>query len=218
MRAVLLPALLAWACTGGAPDTAEETDDQDGACGEVSTWDVEVRGKVVDAAEVVVPGAAVQLEDRGWEAGTLLGTATTDDDGLFTLDAFTKRTRFRFPADRWERGFTVAWIALVLLYPAIGWPLGHTYPKVLLPLFPCPLTVYATALVAAAVPQVDRKVFVALLPWALLGLPKCFGALACYEDWGLFAAGVYGLIRLIRNWRPIKWRARLSATAGSPDG
>jgi len=87
MRAVWLPALLAWACTGRAPDTAEETDGQDGACGEVSTWDVEVRGMVVDTEEVAVHGAAVQLEDRGWEAGTVLGTATTDDDGLFTLGA-----------------------------------------------------------------------------------------------------------------------------------
>ena len=99
------------------------------------------------------------------------------------------------------RGFTSAWILLALLYPVIGWPLGHVYPKVLLPLFPCPLTVYATALVAAAAPGVDRKVFIALLPWGLLGLPKCFGGLDCYEDCALFAAGVYGLIVLIKNWR-----------------
>jgi hypothetical protein len=56
-------------------------------------------------------------------------------------------------------------------------------------------------LVAAAAPQVDRRIFVALLPWALLGLPKCFGALDCYEDCILFASGVYGLIVLIRNWK-----------------
>ncbi|MGC9393482.1 MAG: DUF6064 family protein [Anaerolineae bacterium] len=68
-----------------------------------------------------------------------------------------------------------------------------------MPLFPCPLTVFAIALVAAAVPNVDKKVFIALLPWALLGLPKCFGALDCYEDCVLFASGVYGLVVLIRN-------------------
>ena len=123
--------------------------------------------------------------------------------GLFGLDIFAKTTHFRFPSGGWARGFTIAWIVLALLYPAIGWPLGHIYPKVLLPLSPCPLTVFATALVAAAVPHVDRKVFIALLPWGLLGLLKCFGALDCYEDWVLFGAGVYGLIVLVRNWRSI---------------
>jgi hypothetical protein len=34
-----------------------------------------------------------------------------------------------------------------------------------------------------------------------MGLPQCFGALDCYEDCILFAAGVYGLIVLIRSWQ-----------------
>ena len=42
---------------------------------------------------------------------------------------------------------------------------------------------------------------VALLPWALMGLPKCLGALDCYEDSVLFAAGVCGLVVLIRTWK-----------------
>ena len=66
---------------------------------------------------------------------------------------------------------------------------------------PCPLTVFAITLFAASAPAVDRKLFTALLPWALLGLPKCFGALDCYEDCILFASGVYGSIVLIRMWR-----------------
>jgi hypothetical protein len=123
---------------------------------------------------------------------------------LFVVDIFAKKTRFRFPEGGWMRGFTIVWMLLALLYPLIGWPLGHVYPQVLLPLFPCPLTVFATALVAAAAPNVDRKLFIALLPWGLLGLPKCFGALDCYEDCALFAAGVYGLIVLVKNWRLIK--------------
>jgi hypothetical protein len=123
---------------------------------------------------------------------------------LFIVDIFTKRTHFRLPESRWTRGFTIAWVLLALLYPLIGWPLGHVYPQVLLPLFPCPLTVFAIALVTAAAPQADKKTFIALLPWALLGLPKCFGALDCYEDCVLFASGVYGLVVIIRNWRLIK--------------
>jgi hypothetical protein len=123
---------------------------------------------------------------------------------LFVVDIFVKKIHFKLPEGRWLRGFTIAWIALTVLYPLVGWPLGHTWPKVLLPLFPCPLTVFAISLVAAAVPKTDKNVFIALLPWALLGLPKCFGALDCYEDCILFASGVYVLIVLIKNWRSIK--------------
>ena len=122
---------------------------------------------------------------------------------LFVVDIFAKKIHFKLPASRWMIGLTIAWIALAALYPLLGWPLRHTWPKVLLPLFPCPLTVSTIALVAAAAPETDKKVFIVLLPWALLGLPKCFGALDCYEDCALFASGVYGLVVLIKQWRSI---------------
>ena len=126
---------------------------------------------------------------------------------LFAIDIRTRKTRFRAPEATWKRAITFLWIALVFLYPVIGWPLGHVYPRALLPVFPCPLTVFAIALICAAAPDVDKKVFVLLLPWALMGLPKCFGALDCYEDCILFASGVYGLVELIRNWRVRKVEA-----------
>jgi hypothetical protein len=121
---------------------------------------------------------------------------------LFVVDIWTRKTHFRLPEAMWKKGLTALWMALVLLYPVIGWPLGHVYPKTLLPTFPCPLTTFAIALVAAAAPQVDKKVFLLLLPWALMALPKCFGALDCHEDCMLFASGVYGLVELVRNWKP----------------
>jgi hypothetical protein len=123
---------------------------------------------------------------------------------LFVVDIFAKETHFKLPEGGWMRGFAIVWVLLAALYPLVGWPLGHTWPKVLLPLFPCPLTVFAIALVAAAVPKTDKKVFIALLPWALMGLPKCLGALDCYEDCILFASSVYGLIVLIKNWRSVE--------------
>jgi hypothetical protein len=120
---------------------------------------------------------------------------------LFAVDIRVQKTHFQLPEATWKKALTVFWIALVFLYPVVGWPLGHVYPKTLLPMFPCPLTVFAIALVAAAAPKVDRKVLILLLPWALMALPKCFGALDCYEDCILFASGVYGLVELVRNWR-----------------
>ena len=120
---------------------------------------------------------------------------------LFAVDIFTKKTQFRLPDAKWKKSLTIFWVLLAFLYPLIGWALGHVYPKTCTPMMPCPLTVFALALVAAAMPHVDRKVYVFLLPWALMGLPKCLGALECYEDCILFAAGVYGLIVLIKDWK-----------------
>jgi hypothetical protein len=120
---------------------------------------------------------------------------------LFAVDIFAKKTQFRLPDAKWKKSLTIFWVLLAFLYPLIGWTLGHVYPKTCTPMMPCPLTVFALALVAAAMPHVDRKVYVFLLPWALMGLPKCLGALDCYEDCILFAAGVYSLTILIKSWK-----------------
>jgi hypothetical protein len=133
---------------------------------------------------------------------------------LFAVDIRAKKIHFQPPEATWKKALTIQWIVLVFLHPVIGWLLGHLYPRALLPVFPCPLTVFAIALVAAAAPKVDKKVFVLLLPWALMALPKCFGALGCYEDWILFASGVYGLVELVRNWNPRQaeaWEEPLAA-------
>jgi hypothetical protein len=122
---------------------------------------------------------------------------------LFAVDIFAKKTEFRFPDVKWRKWSTALWILLVFLYPLIGVPLGHTYPRMLTPVMPCPLTVFALAMVAAAAPKVHRKLYILLLPWALAGLPKCLGALDCYEDCILFAAGLYGLILLVKDWKAI---------------
>lgn len=122
---------------------------------------------------------------------------------LFALDIFMKKIEFRLPEIKYMKYLTLLLILLVFLYPFIGYALGHVYPKTCTPIMPCPLTVLAIALVATAIPKVDRKVFVALLPWALLGLPKCLGANDCYEDCILFLAGVYGIVMLAWKWKQI---------------
>jgi hypothetical protein len=127
---------------------------------------------------------------------------------LFALDIFRKKIEFKLPVTTWQRYLTVFWIVLVFLYPVIGMALNHNYPETCMPMAPCPLTVFAIALVAAAIPKVDRYVYIFLLPWAIMGLPKCLGALDCYEDCILFAAGVYGLVLLVKNWKIIGRRQR----------
>ena len=122
---------------------------------------------------------------------------------LFVVDIFVKKNHFRLPKEGWQRYAAIFWVLLAFFYPLAGYALGHPYPKTIFLLAPCPLTTFAVALLAAAIPNVDRKVYSLLLVWALIGLPKCLGALDCREDCILFGAGVYGLFMLIRYWKRI---------------
>jgi hypothetical protein len=120
---------------------------------------------------------------------------------LFSIDIFANKLEYRLPETRWIKYSTVVWILLVFLYPIIGMVFNHYYPETCTPVMPCPLTVLAIAMVTAALPRIDKKILVLLLPWALLGLPKCLGVYGCYEDCILFSAGVYGLIMFVLFWK-----------------
>lgn len=134
---------------------------------------------------------------------------------LFLIDIKAGKTTFHFPQAGWKRLLTATWLLLVFAYPMVGWALGHAYPETCTPMMPCPLTVFALALVAAAAPQVDKKVYIVLLPWALLALPKALGAYDCYEDAILFASGVYGLVELVRNWKALPSRQARPTAEGA---
>jgi hypothetical protein len=72
---------------------------------------------------------------------------------LFIVDIFVKRTEFTLPERGWNRYATLFWILLWLVYPLIGLALGRGFPKVCTPMNPCPSTVLAIGLTAAALPR-----------------------------------------------------------------
>jgi hypothetical protein len=115
---------------------------------------------------------------------------------LFAADIFRNKITFRLPDGGLPRGAVLFWIAAWLLYPIAGTAFGRVFPRVCTPMDPCPLTLLAIALLAAAAPKVSRSLFLLLLPWALLALPKALGMYQCYEDGILFLSGVYGVIVL----------------------
>lgn len=123
---------------------------------------------------------------------------------LFAWDMFGNKTQLRLPDIKWQRYLMMFWILLAFLYPLIGLAFGHYYPKTcIFGVMPCPTTVFALALLVAAIPKVDKKVYVLLLVWALPAFGKCLGALNLYEDCVLFWTGIYALIMLIKNWKVI---------------
>jgi hypothetical protein len=119
---------------------------------------------------------------------------------LFAWDVRAGKIQFQLPQVRWQRYITGFLILLSFLYPLVGFVFGHVYPEsCTFGVMPCPTTVFALALLSAALPQVDMKVYSLLLIWALPALGKCLGALDLYEDCILFWAGVYALFMLIRS-------------------
>jgi hypothetical protein len=128
---------------------------------------------------------------------------------LFITDIFVKKTRFQFPSrGRGRQVVTIVLLLVVFLYPLFGVALGRYYPGNLMPMFPSPLVLFTIALLTAALPHVDRKVYIVLLIMAIFGFPGCFGLLGCYEDGILFIAGLYGLVALINYWSIISKRQR----------
>jgi hypothetical protein len=71
---------------GSAEDTGTDDTTPTGACGAVTTHDVNISGVVHDGGGAGADGAVVSLEERSWDPGTL-GTATAASDGTFTISA-----------------------------------------------------------------------------------------------------------------------------------
>ncbi len=91
----------------------------------------------------------------------------------------------------------VAMIVFALvIYPAIGYAIGHRYPAV--PTFgsPCPTTIFTLGVLLFAVHPAPRWVLVAPLAWAVVESVAAF-KLGVLEDLALLAAGI---VTLILTW------------------
>ncbi|MCK4567743.1 MAG: hypothetical protein KAU48_10575 [Candidatus Thorarchaeota archaeon] len=127
---------------------------------------------------------------------------------LFTVDIFRNKIEFRVPEERWQKYLTLLLIVWALgLYTIVGWLTGHPYPQGPVLVAPCPITIFAIALLSTVIPasKSDRYLFIVhivlLLWWAFISgivAPMQFGFSL---DLTLLATGIYGLVMLIRNWR-----------------
>ncbi len=104
---------------------------------------------------------------------------------------------------RWGGGaraaFGVALMAFALLvYPAWSWYAGHRYPA--MPTFglPCPTTIFTIGLLAFAVAPYPRTALIVPILWCLVGAQAAF-LLGVPQDLGLVAAGLVGIVLLVRS-------------------
>jgi hypothetical protein len=92
----------------------------------------------------------------------------------------------------------------MIVYPLIGYALGHSYPEA--PMFgiaPCPATIFTFGLLLWARGQVP--IYLLLIPflWSLVGLSAAVN-LGVPQDYGLGVAGFLGTILIIRRNRILK--------------
>lgn len=127
---------------------------------------------------------------------------------FFSLDVFRNTITFSLPEKGWYRSIILCIIFWALgLYTVAGWSIGHPYPGGPLPVAPCPMTMFAIALLSTSMEtlKTDRKMFTLLhlflFWWSLyagLGAPILFGF---YLDFTLLFVGIYGVVMLVRHWK-----------------
>jgi hypothetical protein len=130
-------------------------------------------------------------------AATAFGIAFLLEGGLFVASGWRGQLRFR-----WTRGAAgligAGSIAYALiLYPVVGYVLGHRYPVSPTIGLPCPTVILTLGLLALTEPPRPQAVFVVPLLWSILGVAAAvqFGM---WEDLALpvAAALVLGFVLL----------------------
>jgi len=117
--------------------------------------------------------------------------------------AFKSRLSFRFQPDL--RGIVGGLFILyaLMIYPALGYLLGHVYPAS--PTFgaPCPTTIFTFGLFLWTDRAFPKYVLAIPLLWSIIGFTAAL-SLTIREDFGLLLAGLLGtLLLFVRKENPI---------------
>jgi hypothetical protein len=129
--------------------------------------------------------------------GFLLGSLAFAWHGIARPDL-----SFRFV--RGARGISGAALIVfaLVLYPVIGYFLGHRYPAA--PTFglPCPTTIFTLGLLLFAASPLPKAVLLVPLLWAAVGALAAF-QLGVYEDLALIIAGVVTIVVMLVQRAPL---------------
>lgn len=120
---------------------------------------------------------------------------------LFIVDVFINKTEF-IRNTKYSKWAYLLYI-LFFTYPFLSLALGKHFPAITTWLMPCPLTVFAIAVMISFFPRIDYKIFVLLILWALGGLPKIF-MFKVPEDVILFISGIVAILVWVLHVRDKK--------------
>lgn len=112
---------------------------------------------------------------------------------------FKSRLAFRYQTNIFGIIGALFVLYALIVYPVLGYSLGHVYPKS--PTFglPCPTTIFTFGILLWTDAKIPRVVLIIPLFWSLIGFSAAL-TLGIREDIGLLVAGVVGLaLILIRD-------------------
>ena len=109
---------------------------------------------------------------------------------------FKGRLSFRFPIDIYGITGSLLILYALILYPLIGYFLGHVYPKA--PTFglPCPTTIFTFGLLLWTARKLPKVVLVIPFVWSLIGFSAAL-TMGIHEDIGLLVAGIVATVLIL---------------------
>jgi hypothetical protein len=123
---------------------------------------------------------------------------------LFAIDLFRQKMQFSLPSVRWQKFAVLLLTVLVFCYPLIGLLSGNDLASLIVPgTHPCPTVALGLILLILALPHMDKVIFILLIFLAVPFTPFLqIAKYGVYEDTILLAAGLYGLVLLVKYWKP----------------
>ena len=117
---------------------------------------------------------------------------------FFMAGVLKSNLRFRFRRDLLGITGSVFLIYALVIYPALGYWLGHRYPTA--PTFglPCPTTIFTFGMLLWTTRRVPLYVLAIPLAWSFIGIWAAI-SLEMREDLGLLAAGSIGSLLIIKR-------------------
>lgn len=122
--------------------------------------------------------------------------------GFLILNWTKVKLTYSFRSDIYGMAGTIFIIYGMLIYPLLGYWMGHIYPQS--PVFgvaPCPTTIFTFGMLLHTKGKVP--IWLLIIPglWSLIGFSAAF-RLTIYEDMGLVVAGLLGVALLVyRNYK-----------------
>ena len=123
---------------------------------------------------------------------------------FFIYGVYFDKLEFRFNNNYMNYTGIIFLLYGLIIYPVLGYYLGHRYPNS--PTFglPCPTVIFTLGILLFIKDNIS--VFVLIIPvlWSLIGFNAAI-SFSIYEDTGLLIAGIVGLGLLIFNNRKFKY-------------
>lgn len=131
--------------------------------------------------------------------------------GLFILQGIMfagcglirKKISFEYNKNVFNHAGILLLLYALIIYPVLGYNLGHAYPYS--PTFglPCPTTIFTFGILLFTNKKIPWHLLIIPLLWSIIGFTAAL-TLTIYEDIGLFVAGVTGFVLLIAGNKKFK--------------